>query len=138
MFLMALMFSASALATERRATLADLPVTDMTVVAPAKYAGASRLTERNGTPLDIALAIVGRFEGSTQHIIQANEGSESPTTSRVTVLRDGLLDDSVRGERWEIALARNAKGAWTIKEVKRAWRCWRGPQTDRFAATPCR
>jgi hypothetical protein len=110
----------------------------MTVVAPANYAGASKLAERNGTPLDIALAIVGKFEGSTQHIIQVNEGSESPSASRVTVLRDGLLDDSVRGERWDITFSRNANGAWTIKEVKRAWRCWRGPQTDRFAATPCR
>lgn len=138
MIVLALMFSAPAFATERRATLADTPVTDMTVVAPANYAGASTLAERNGTPLDIVLAIVGAFEGSTQHIVLVNEASESPTASRVTVLRDGLLDDSVRGERWDIALARSAKGAWTIKEVKRAWRCWRGTQTDRFAATPCR
>ena len=137
MILLALTFSAPALATERRATLADLPVTDMTVVTPANYAVASKLAERNGTPLDIVLAVVGKFEGSTQHIIQVNEGSESPTASRVTVLRDGLLDDSVRGDRWDITFARSANGAWTIREVKRAWRCRRGPQNDRFAATPC-
>ena len=42
------------------------------------------------------------------------------------MIRDGLLDDSMRGERWDIVLDRSATGAWTIKEVKRAWSCRRG------------
>ena len=29
---------------------------------------------------------------------------------RVTVLRDGLLDDAVRGERWDLVLRRRADG----------------------------
>jgi hypothetical protein len=109
----------------------------MNTSGAAEYRKAAALAARKGSPLDITLAIVGPFEGATQHIIQVNEGSEAPTASRVTVLRDGLLDDSVRGERWEIALARTAAGAWAIKEVSRAWRCWRGAQTDRFASTRC-
>jgi hypothetical protein len=138
MLIIATLVGARASAYEPRSTLADLPVTDMTIVAPTITTVASKPAKGSGTPLDITLAIVGKFEGSTQQIIQINEGGESPSASRVTVLRDGLLDDSVRGERWDITFARNAKGAWTVKEVKRAWRCWRGPQTDRFSATLCR
>jgi hypothetical protein len=55
----------------------------------------------------------------------------------VTVIRDGLLDDAVRTERWDIALARTAAGPWEITEVTKAWRCWRGATTAGFAAQPC-
>lgn len=135
--LSAALIAATALAADRRGSLADVKVTGMQKVAATQYAEASELALRSGTPLDIALAIVGPFEGATQHIIQVNQGSEAPTASRLTVLRDGLLDDSVRGERWEIALERTTAGGWKIGDVKRAWRCRRGGQTDRFAAERC-
>lgn len=124
-------------AADRHGSLAEVQVTGMQRVAEAQYADAQALASRGGAPLDIALAIAGPFEGSKQHVIQVNEGAEAPMASRVTVLRDGLLDDSVRGERWDIALARSADGGWKIKEVRRAWRCWRGPHTGTFAASRC-
>jgi len=117
--------------------LADLPVVDMKLVDPAEYRAASDLAARGSAPLDIVLKIVGALEGSMQHIIQVNEGSEAPSASRLVVLRDGLLDDSVRGVRWDITLKKTTAGVWSIKEVKRSWRCWRGAQIDRFAATSC-
>lgn len=129
--------AAGAGAADRPASLADLKVVGMQRVEPARYAEATALAARGATPVDIALAVVGPFEGSSQHIIQVNQGVESPSASRVTVLRDGLLDDSVRSERWEVALQRTATGAWSIGSVERAWRCRRGAQTDRFAATRC-
>jgi hypothetical protein len=135
--LSAALVAAGAGAADRPASLADLKVVGMQRVEPARYAEAAALAARGATPVDIALAVAGAFEGSSQHIIQVNQGVESPSASRVTVLRDGLLDDSVRSERWEVALQRTAAGAWSIKEVERAWRCRRGAQTDRFAATRC-
>jgi hypothetical protein len=124
-------------ADARGPALAQLPVAGMATVPRTEYATASAAAERGGTPVEIALAIAGPFEGSTQHVIQVNQGAEAPSASRVTVLRDGLLDDSIRGERWEILLARSPAGFWTISEVKRAWRCRRGAQPDRFATVRC-
>lgn len=118
-------------------SLAGLRVASTNLVSPAEYREASAFAARASTPLDIALKIVGEFAGSVQHIIQVNEGAEAPSGSRVTVIRDGLLDDSIRGERWDIVLQRAASGAWGIKEVRRSWRCWRGAHGDRFAAVPC-
>jgi len=126
-----------AAAAEPPPTLAGLPVASTKIVSPAEYLEASALAARAGSPLGVALKIVGEFAGSVQHIIQVNEGAEAPSASRVTVIRDGLLDDSIRGERWEIVLQRTSGGAWGIKEVKRSWRCWRGAQADLFAAVPC-
>lgn len=116
---------------------ADLQVADTRLVAPADYREASALAARGGAALDVALKVVGTFEGSAQQIVQVNDGGEAPSKSRVTVVRDGLLDDSVRGDRWEISLERTAAGPWRITEVKRAWRCRRGGQTDTFATQRC-
>jgi hypothetical protein len=124
-------------AADARSSLAEIPVADTKLVAPAAYTQASALAASGGSALDIALAIVGAFSGSTQHIIQINEGSEAPSASRITVVRDGLLDDSVRGERWDIVLERTGAGHWRIAEVRRAWRCRRGAPTDRFATRLC-
>jgi hypothetical protein len=129
--------AATGWAADRAGALADVKVIGTQRIAETQYAEAKALALRGATPLDIALAVAGPFEGRTQHVIQVNEGAEAPTASRVTVLRDGLLDDSVRGERWDIALERTAEGVWRIKEVGRAWRCRRGAQTDSFAATRC-
>lgn len=133
----AALIAVTAWAADNRGSLVDVKVAGMQRVEPARYAEAAALAARGGTPVDVALAVAGPFEGSSQHIIQVNQGVESPSASRVTVLRDGLLDDSVRSERWEVALQRATAGAWSIKEVERAWRCRRGAQTDRFVATRC-
>jgi hypothetical protein len=116
---------------------ADAPLASATPVAPASYAAAAGLAARGGAPLDIALAVAGPFDGRAQRITQINQGAEAPSASRVTVVRDGLLDDSVRGLRWDIALERTQAGTWRIAEVKRAARCRRGADTERFVAGPC-
>jgi hypothetical protein len=117
--------------------LMELPVIDMKPVDPADYAEASTLAASGASPIDIALKIAGKLEAATQHIVQMNDRGEAPSRSRVTVLRDGLLDDSIRGERWDIALEKTPAAAWKIGEVKRAWRCRRGEFLDRFTAASC-
>ena len=116
---------------------AELPVVETKLVAPVEYRAASAFAARGSAPLEIVLKIMGEFEGSTQHISQVNEGSETPSVTRITVVRDGLMDDSVRGERWDITLERTTASVWRIREVRRAWRCWRGEQLDRFATVSC-
>jgi hypothetical protein len=124
-------------AAEPGKSLARWPVASMQAVAATEYREAAAAAAGGAAPLDVALRVVGAFEGSTQHIIQTNEGSEAPVRSRVTVIRDGLLDDSIRGERWDIVLERRGTGAWAIKEVKRAWSCRRGAGQQRFATSKC-
>jgi hypothetical protein len=114
-----------------------LPVVATQPVAPGDYVGAAAVASRGGAPIEVALAAAGAFEGTTQHATQENRGAESPTAARVTLLRDGFLDDAMRGDRWEIAMERSANGGWRIVEVTRAWRCRRGAQQDRFDIAPC-
>lgn len=117
--------------------LARLPVAQSQKADPATYTGARAVAERGGSPVEIALAVAGEFEGRVQHVIQENDAGEAPVGCRVTVLRDGLLDDAIRSERWFVVLARSPGGSWSIREATRAWRCRRGALPEGFAATRC-
>ena len=96
---------ASAVSASELASLIDLPVEGTALVPASQYRDALSRAARTGSPVDIALGVAGPFEGARQLIVQTNEGVESPSASRVTVIRDGLLDDAVRTERWDIARA---------------------------------
>jgi hypothetical protein len=132
-----LAFAAPVAGAAEPASLIDLPVAGRVAVPAAQFRDAAARAARKGSPVEIALAVVGVFEGRQQLIVQVNEGAESPSAARVTVIRDGLLDDAVRGERWDIDLMRTAPGPWKISQVSRSWRCWRGAPTAEFAAQPC-
>ena len=126
-----------ALAADPPRSLLDLPVAGSKLIEPAGYDAAAQLAARGGTPVDIALAIAGRFEGQTQYIVQVNEGADSPRSVRLTIIRDGLLDDSMKSARWEISLQRSTGANWGIVGARLSWRCWRGGLADQFSANPC-
>jgi len=134
---LSLALMASAVSASELTSLIDLPVAGTALVPASQYRDALSRAARTGSPVDIALGVAGAFEGALQLIVQTNEGAESPSASRVTVIRDGLLDDAVRTERWDIALVRTATGTWEIRQVSKAWLCWRGAPAAGFAAQPC-
>jgi hypothetical protein len=134
---LSLVLTAPAVWASELASLIDMPVAGSVLVPPSQYRGISARAARKGSPVDIALGVAGAFEGARQLIVQTNEGAESPSASRVTVIRDGLLDDAVRSERWDIVLGRTGAGPWKISQVTKSWRCGRGAAIAEFAAQPC-
>lgn len=135
--MLALALVATTTSASDLASLIDLPVAGSALVPASKYHDALSRAAHTGSPVDIALSVAGAFEGARQVIVQTNEGAESASASRVIVIHDGLLDDALRTKRWDISLARTAADPWEIKEVRTAWRCWRGAKAPGFAAQPC-
>jgi len=135
--MLALALMATAVSASDLASLIDLPVAGTALVPASRYHDALSRAARTSAPVDLALSVAGAFEGARQLIVQTNESAESPSASRVTVIRDGLLDDAVRTERWDVALARTVAGTWEVRDVRKSWRCWRGGKTEEFAAKPC-
>ena len=62
---------------------------------------------------------------------------ESRDRARVTVLRDGFGDDSVRGDAHRIELRRQADESWQPVAAEMFRRCWRGDVADRFIVENC-
>jgi hypothetical protein len=134
---LALAWVATAAAATDGLSLLDLPVAGSVPVAATRYQAALSQAPRGAGPVELALRVAGPFEGANQLIAQANGGSESPSGAHVTLVRDGLLDDALRSERWDITLVRTAAGRWQVTAVTRAWRCRRGGQTEAFATQRC-
>ncbi|HSI98016.1 MAG TPA: hypothetical protein VK926_06600 [Gaiellaceae bacterium] len=78
--------------------------------------------------LDTRTAVSTTVEGKA-----AAEGRGSQT---VTVTLDGLLDDSVRAERWKLAFEEE-DGVYRLTAVLREQRCQRGRGHQDFSPEPC-
>ena len=50
---------------------------------------------------------------------------EGPKNITIKIIRDGFLDDSVRGDIQHLKLNKDNKGIWQILTINRTIRCWR-------------
>lgn len=67
---------------------------------------------------------------------EANRG-EAPDTVVVIMVRDGLVDDSVRGDWHRVVYRRQGDGSWRVHDLRRAYRCWRGHHLEAFGSKSC-
>jgi hypothetical protein len=67
------------------------------------------------------------------------DNTESPQAITISLIRDGFLDDSVRGDLQRIHLGRDKGGAWSILSIKKAYRCWRSEVSEKptYTTKPC-
>jgi len=50
---------------------------------------------------------------------------ENPKNINISIIRDGFLDDSVRGDIHRLKLKLNNKRTWEIISIKKTTSCWR-------------
>lgn len=62
------------------------------------------------------------------------EGAEDVV---VTIIEDGLADDSVRALRYTLHLSRQSDGTWRLTEARRDQRCQEGRGHTRFTPEAC-
>lgn len=97
-------------------------------VAAAAAAGASWPSD----PIRVALAYVDLLGAPNALITRADfgaggeEASEDATETVITIVEDGLLDDSVAGMEQTVTL-RRADGVWTVTSYTGMWLCRRPP-----------
>ena len=75
-----------------------------------------------------------REQESGSRSVQATSTGD---TGSVSVLIDGLGDDSVRARRYELALTRREDGSWRIDSARWAQRCHEGRGHQDFSPEPC-
>jgi hypothetical protein len=68
--------------------------------------------------------------------IEAESGPEGLGPTTVTVTLDGLADDSIRSERWELEFASD-DGAYRLTQARWAQRCHEGRGHTEFSTEPC-
>ncbi len=98
-------------------------------------AGAEKWTS---DPVAVSLRFTGPFEGLTQTIERKNVSAESPDKTAVTITNEGLLDDSVMGEKFFLKLKRAEQGAWLIESAAKTVKCWPGRGHQDYSNKPCK
>jgi hypothetical protein len=73
---------------------------------------------------------------ATLTTIAARSGPEGMGPVEVTVTLDGLLDDSIRSERWQLTFAPE-DSTYRLSEARWAQRCRHGRGHTAFSAEPC-
>lgn len=90
------------------------------------------------SPLRMTLELFGSDdETRSVRIDEVKNRGEGADTTTVTLVRDGFLNDSVRGSWERITFHRLSDGSWRVVEARRATRCWRGDRVEAYGATPC-
>lgn len=89
-------------------------------------------------PTQIVAKMVGAFSEIRSRMIEMTaptaDGADSLT---VTVIDDGFLDDSVRGEKHLFELKMNEQGVWKFVSAEKAWRCREGRGHQDFSTAKC-
>ena len=68
---------------------------------------------------------------------QATTAGENGDTATVSLLADGLFDDSVRSRRFDLTLTRQDDGTWRIDTAQWAQRCQQGRGHQNFSPELC-
>jgi hypothetical protein len=77
------------------------------------------------------------FLGLDDRDDEALRVSFAKRATNVVVTLDRLSDDSVRAERYVLALERQADGRLRLVSAHRSWRCWEGRGHQDFSTELC-
>ncbi|MGH9838946.1 MAG: hypothetical protein ACREEM_09190 [Blastocatellia bacterium] len=89
------------------------------------------------------LAVAMRFAGKTEEarttIIEvAKKSAEDAGSATVVITIEGLLDDSVRAEKYKLEMIRTEEGWWRVERAYKARTCWPGRGHADYSSAPCR
>ncbi len=86
----------------------------------------------------VALTLVGADCQCSGFTVDVQSQPERFDDAEVTVTRDGLMDDSVRGERYRLRLRRDPRGRWKLETATYAFRCQLERGHEEYSIEPCR
>ena len=90
------------------------------------------------SPMEATIHLLGS-DGDTR-IVRLDESknrTEGADSTVVVLIRDGFLDDSVRGDWHKIVYALQADRTWRIQSLQRAFRCYRGQNLESYSRVRC-
>lgn len=123
--------------------LTDIPVKSSENVAASLFNNKIEHAVLNGekwpfSPLKLVITLLDAEAETRELTIQKTaDGAENAKHVVVTIIRDGFLDDSVRGDLHRFMLERKKDDTWRVSDVRRSRRCWR-PEFNYFHEGKCR
>ena len=90
------------------------------------------------SPFEITVELFGSDVDTRSVVLREEKNrAEAADTTVVVAVRDGFLDDSIRGY-WEwVMYVRLPDRTWRVHEARRAYRCWRRHHTGTYSSHWC-
>jgi len=135
--------AASAIAGNRLPLVSNQPQSWQSLDADDLNARIDRAIAAEATwpqnPISIALQLFGENLDEVQSAIVEMEKNrpEGANTATVNYIRDGFLDDSVRGDWRQLELQRMSDRTWRVRNARVARRCWRSLNTTAYGSSLC-
>ncbi len=90
------------------------------------------------SPMQVAVRLAGDItETRTRTMEFSFPSAEQTNEMTLTVTNDGLLDDSVKAERFVFYLKKDSRGVWMVNSAQKSWSCWQNRGHQDFSAVPC-
>jgi TonB family protein len=86
----------------------------------------------------VALTLVGSDCECSNFGVDVQSPPERPDEAVVSVTHDGLLDDSIRSQRYRLRMRRDRTRRWMLETATIAYRCRPGRGHEEFTIEPCR
>ncbi len=98
----------------------------------------SGFDEAARSPIETAAAFLRLDErqAATTALV-SRTGPEGGDSAAVTATLDGLLDDSIRSDRYVLVLAKQQDGTWRLESAVFSQRCRQGRGHPEYSAAPC-
>ena len=127
-----------ALSTLTLGLLNGCAATSKLIGTPSAAVTSAAETPTADTPLQQVLADQPEIlkEHNSMSVQQVFNRVEQPSLARITVIRTGLMDDSVEAIRTEYQFARQAQ-QWQLRDKKQSYKCLRGKNTRSFQSAVC-
>ena len=107
-----------------------------TLFLTAAYTDPIQEQQAFQSPIAAVLGVTGD-RGRSQQITRKDDSGEAATTTTITVIQDGLMDDSIRGFKYSFKLSKKPDGNWIIEKQSKLLRCWKGRGHEAFSGEPC-
>lgn len=122
--------------------LTDVPVESLKQIdiKPFNLKIEEAVADGKTWPFSPALTVFKLLDGDTEtqmlSLTQKANRIEAPDQVVVVLIRDGFLDDSVRGDYYRFLFYPMLDRSWRLAEMHRAWRCWR-IESDSYRSDLC-
>ncbi len=124
--------SLSSLKTEMQVAVDFVPHNQS--IAKAATAGEAWVKD----PARIIARTFGGFSEMRSKTVEFSAPTaDGADTLTVTITSDGLMDDSVRGEKFRLELKADKQGVWRFTSAVKSWRCQPGRGHQEFSIIKC-
>ncbi len=112
---------------------------DVSELNAAISAAAAKNESWIKSAMEVTAKVAGDFSETAFRSVEIESpgGAEGGTVLDVTVTDDGLMDDSVRGEKRVYKLEVGSNGVWKVVSGSKTWRCWEGRGHTGWGTKPC-